>query len=573
MGNVSLGKTSSFILVLVLIVSMISAFASFQKPQTAGASGGLQEDFSGTSLPADWAVHTYHGAYSLVDGHLNLRSTDATDWASVSVQRDFLPDNDDGFQLRARVRYNGGYGVYFGLFVSNQVVDLSNIPRAGGVFENTIAISNTYDGFYNGLRHLGSTTFPPFLSAAAVGNWYILELDVSKNPYKVTANVYDDNNILVGSASRTDITLKYSEISVCGIVAYRGVISSDSLANYDVDWIKAENYAIETTMFDDFDDESLNATRWEIVTGGDYSSMRLSGGVVNLVAPPTPKQSWIFLTHRFSPPKGNFTVTTRIKGNNLLLGILGLYTNYDGTLQGVLPDDQHDRGGIILEMWGVGFGFRLARPVNGQWHWSQTSFNPETGKWYVLQLVVEESPFKVTANIYNDDATSLLGSLIATDMDVKYSSINAVGIGAMGGGVASDPISDYDFDWFKVECPRNTGIFQDGFESGSSSEWNGTILGSGETATVTSTRYHHGSNSAMFTSNGGGGYENAYCYRNVTESELYARGYFYVSHLISVLTFASNCPNGSSRSRVLAPAARALATAIRCIIPPLNSLG
>ena len=36
-------------------------------------------------------------------------------------------------------------------------------------------------------------------------------------------------------------------------------------------------------------------------------------------------------------------------------------------------------------------------------------------------------------------------------MDVKYDSINAIGIGALGGGVYSNPSSDFDFDWFKIE--------------------------------------------------------------------------------------------------------------------------
>lgn len=77
-------------------------------------------------------------------------------------------------------------------------------------------------------------------------------------------------------------------------------------------------------------------------------------------------------------------------------------------------------------------------------------------------------------------------------------------------------------------------FFADGFESGSFSRWGGTSVSFGETAAVTSTnaapslvqnRY-----SARFTSNGGGGYERAYCYKNIESSrDLYANGYFAVS--------------------------------------------
>ncbi len=70
----------------------------------------------------------------------------------------------------------------------------------------------------------------------------------------------------------------------------------------------------------------------------------------------------------------------------------------------------------------------------------------------------------------------------------------------------------------------------DGFESGSFSAWTGTSVSAGETASVVSTLSHHGGYSARFAANGGTTYEYTYCYRTVSAlSEVYARGYFYVS--------------------------------------------
>jgi len=78
--------------------------------------------------------------------------------------------------------------------------------------------------------------------------------------------------------------------------------------------------------------------------------------------------------------------------------------------------------------------------------------------------------------------------------------------------------------------PTPTSIFKDGFEGGSFSAWSGTGTSSGETRTVVDTLQHHGTYSARFTSDGLQETEYAYCYRTVTSStELYARGYFYVS--------------------------------------------
>ena len=73
-------------------------------------------------------------------------------------------------------------------------------------------------------------------------------------------------------------------------------------------------------------------------------------------------------------------------------------------------------------------------------------------------------------------------------------------------------------------------LFEDGFESGDFSAWSGISTSSGETATVVDTLPHLGAYSAMFASDGGGGFEGAYSYVDVSSSsELYGRGYFRVS--------------------------------------------
>jgi hypothetical protein len=69
----------------------------------------------------------------------------------------------------------------------------------------------------------------------------------------------------------------------------------------------------------------------------------------------------------------------------------------------------------------------------------------------------------------------------------------------------------------------------DDFESGSFDAWTGTVLTSGETASVLTKTAYRGTHAARFTSNGGGGYENAFCNKTLTADELYVRGYFNVS--------------------------------------------
>jgi hypothetical protein len=213
--------------------------------------------------------------------------------------------------------------------------------------------------------------------------------------------------------------------------------------------VSAQSIEPNTALFDDFNVNTLNISIWENVKYGvmSWAPYEIKDGRLTLFGTPSPQQSSTWLIHRYSPPKGGFIVSTRVRGKSLLLATLGIYSNYDGTYQGVMDDS----GRITLEMWGLGMGFRLARSVNGVWTYPRTPFSPTTGKWYLLQFVVEDNPFKITANIYDDDTSAFLGSLVTSDMDINYSSINAVGIGVLGGGIASDPFSEYDFDWFKVE--------------------------------------------------------------------------------------------------------------------------
>lgn len=75
-----------------------------------------------------------------------------------------------------------------------------------------------------------------------------------------------------------------------------------------------------------------------------------------------------------------------------------------------------------------------------------------------------------------------------------------------------------------------SSLFEDGFESGNFGNWSGKSVAYGETISVTNTLEYSGVYSAKVTSNGGGGTEYSYCYTTTpSSSELYARGYFYVS--------------------------------------------
>lgn len=94
----------------------------------------------------------------------------------------------------------------------------------------------------------------------------------------------------------------------------------------------------------------------------------------------------------------------------------------------------------------------------------------------------------------------------------------------------SSTLNDYVVDSVNYATTTYSQLTSDGFDSGNFSAWSGTSVSNGETAAVTNTIQVDGQYCAIFTSNGNGVNENAYCYKSIGSlAELYVRSYFYVS--------------------------------------------
>lgn len=91
-------------------------------------------------------------------------------------------------------------------------------------------------------------------------------------------------------------------------------------------------------------------------------------------------------------------------------------------------------------------------------------------------------------------------------------------------------ISSFNFALVITGVESSISIFEDGFESANFGNWSGTSATTGETRNVVDLSCYQGKYSGSFTSNGGGGTEYTYCYKNMTIlAEVYARAYFYTS--------------------------------------------
>jgi len=126
---------------------------------------------------------------------------------------------------------------------------------------------------------------------------------------------------------------------------------------------------------------------------------------------------------------------------------------------------------------------------------------------------------------YMQGASVQVDALPAVGYKLSYWLLNGTNVGA------ADPytvIISENRNLTAVFVAAPTSIFEDGFESSSTSAWDSSTVTSGETAAVTADYAHHGTYSLKSTSNGGGGTESARVNKALspTLSEIYVRGYF-----------------------------------------------
>lgn len=151
---------------------------------------------------------------------------------------------------------------------------------------------------------------------------------------------------------------------------------------------------------------------------------------------------------------------------------------------------------------------------------------PVVGRWYCVELHWKKDSVNGLGELWVDGTRvcSLTGRNTATYGDVNQARF---GLAELSYCASTTVYGDC------VKIARSyvgPEPFEDSFESGNFNAWSGSTRSSGETTSVVNTRAYRGVYSARFTSNGTGGGEYAYCYRTVASStEVYARGYFYVS--------------------------------------------
>ena len=157
---------------------------------------------------------------------------------------------------------------------------------------------------------------------------------------------------------------------------------------------------------------------WQIEGGGQYSE---SNGIIRLWAS---GGQWIILYKEFSPIS-NFNVSLQVNAAYL--------QGFALELRGSLPF-AGSTDGINFEFGARDGGtFSLARYANG-WKWNVFVSNTKANVWYTMKLSVYSSPYRITAQAF-DDKGAPLGSFTASDMsNFAFGSIRYLGFGVLESG-------------------------------------------------------------------------------------------------------------------------------------------
>ena len=154
-----------------------------------------------------------------------------------------------------------------------------------------------------------------------------------------------------------------------------------------------------------------------------------------------------------------------------------------------------------------------------------------TGRWYCVELHWRNDASVGLAELWVDgtlvcSSTGVVDTSVFGDAQTARFGLAEVDSGSTAVYCDSVKISS-SYVGQEISPPVS---FQDGFESGSFGAWSGDDETDGDAARVTNIPLQRdGMFCAEYQSSGSVDFENAYCFRELRASELYARGYFYVS--------------------------------------------
>jgi len=191
------------------------------------------DDFVSSSLSSGWNVENRGGSYSLSNDVLIISSSgQPTD--SMTVYRSYAPQSD-AFTVLVKVkadtfpafalRLHAGSLPIFGSTQGAQLEFGARGEFGSGSFD---AVWEPSDGGW---------TWTTIYGHALANIWVILEMQVQRNPFTITFNVYNDTGTLLGTLTTTNLGFSYSDIRYVCLEVWSSP-SPPVHPVYQIDWIK-----------------------------------------------------------------------------------------------------------------------------------------------------------------------------------------------------------------------------------------------------------------------------------------------------------------------------------------------
>jgi len=216
-------------LVFVGSIRAVSFEASQSTIQPQSTYQDFFDDFEGQSLDSSWSVENIEGNYSLSEGILTLSSTGVN--TGVMLYRDFTPQTNN-FTISTRVKASVLD------FVALRIQFLSTTPTSTS--SNAATLQVRPDQF---LAASALYQINHIYSPVSVGVWYILEMKVQKEPYKIEYTVYNDAGTLLGTQTRTSDNIGYSYSDIRYVCLQEWSTGQNPV--YDIDWLKISTNSLE----------------------------------------------------------------------------------------------------------------------------------------------------------------------------------------------------------------------------------------------------------------------------------------------------------------------------------------
>jgi hypothetical protein len=429
----NLKKQTLFTITAVLMLATALVFETqFSAPANAQSNGTVD----------GWTVRNQGGNYSESNGTIRIWSD--THDQGVVLYKEISPKSDFEFSLQVKAARMDGFGIVIGDIDTGRQMNFEFHNKYG---TNTFLLARAVNETSASTGVYGTYWDWQGFAYGQENVWYTMKLTVQATPFVVTGQVYNENGVLLGKLSLSDMeNFLFKDIQNVEIMNPWG-------GDYYVRNI-SDVTAIPNTPGDSGEGNSTQIQTfegWNVIN--DHGYFTKTDGTWRIWSDAHDDGTTFY---KNISSKTDFQFSLQIKANQIDgFGLLvGKQAFLNGSKEGAIFEFHNKYGSNT---------FLLARFVHttvwetGQpgdiWDWQGFAYGQEN-TWYTMKLSVQAKPFKVTGEVFTEDGTSLETYSVSDMINLKFEDIQVIGFTDGWGGdynirnisdvsdIAANPSSD-----------------------------------------------------------------------------------------------------------------------------------